>query len=59
MPMNLHPRQPRHQRGERRIDRDHADQRAGEQPRQIFHAAGDAHLVADRPENIIGDKDGE
>ena len=31
-------------------------QRAGEKPLEILHPAGDSHLVADRPENIIGEK---
>ena len=52
----FHSRQARHQRGERRIDGEHADERAGKQPLEIFDAAGDAHLVADGTENVIGKK---
>ncbi len=55
----FHSRQARHQRGKRRIDREHADERSGEQPLEIFDAAGDAHLVADGTENVIGKKYGE
>ena len=55
----FHSRQARHQRGERRIDGQHADERSGKQPLEIFDAAGDAHLVADGTENVIGKKYGE
>jgi hypothetical protein len=53
------PRQARHQRSKRRIDREHAKQRAGEKPRQILHSTGDAHLIADRTQNVIGEKYGK
>src|SRR5205814_6046491 len=42
------------QPGEWQIEHHHADQRAGEQPWQIVDPAGDAHLVADRPHDVIG-----
>ena len=29
---------------------------SGEKPLEIFDAAGNAHLVADRPKNVIGKK---
>ena len=47
-------RQQLHQRRERHVQHQHDDQRAGEQPGQIVHAAGDAHLVADRPQDVVG-----
>ena len=49
-------RQARDQRRERRIDGDHTEQRAGEQPLEMFHTAGNAHLVTDGAQNVIGEK---
>ena len=47
-------RQHLHQRRKRHVQHQHDDQRAGEQPWQIVHAARDAHLVADRPQDVVG-----
>src|SRR5262245_51650728 len=44
---------------ERRIDGDHTEKRAGEPPLKLFHASGNAHLVADWAQNVIGKKDAE
>src|SRR5581483_10338463 len=52
-------RQLRDERGERRVYRQHAEQRRGKKPGKIFDPACDADLIADRPDNVIGRKDGE
>ena len=52
-------RQLGHQRREGWVHRDHAEQRAGEKPLEIIHAAGNAHLIANGTKNIIGRKYGE
>ena len=47
-------RQLLHEIGEGEIDEHHAGERAEEQPGQIFHAARDPHLIADRAHDVIG-----
>src|SRR5260370_37628449 len=41
-------------RGRGRLHTVNAEQGPGEQPWQVVHTAGDAHLVADRPHDVIG-----
>ncbi len=51
--------QSRDEPGERQVQQQHAHQRGGEQPLQIIDAAGDAHLIADRPDDVIRRQDRE
>ena len=44
---------------EQRADQQHGDQRAGEQPGQVAHAAGDAEFVTNRAQYVIGEEQGE
>ena len=53
------PRQPRHQRAVERLCDEQADKRGGEQPWQVFDAAGDAHLIAQRTQHIVAGKQRE
>src|SRR5690606_11774143 len=46
-------------RREHRIREQHHDERAGEQPRQIFHPARDAHFVANRAQYVVTAQDEE
>ena len=50
-------RQHLHQRRKRDVQHDHDDERTGEQPLQIVDSARDPHLVADRPQDVVGGKD--
>ena len=47
------PRHARHDGGIKRVRDQHADQRAGVHPRQIFNAAVCANLITDRPDDVI------
>ena len=47
------PRHARDDSGIKRVRDQHADQRAGVHPRQIFNAAVCADLIADRPDDVI------
>ena len=51
--MKRRARQPRHQRAVERLRDEQRHEGRGEQPRQRVHAAGDAHLVAQRPQHVI------
>ena len=46
-------RQFRHQRTVERLRDQQGDEGGGKQPRQVLDAAGDAHLVAQRPQHVI------
>ena len=52
--MKLPTRQRLYKRRKRHVQHKHDDKRAGEQPWQIVHPAGHAHLVTDRPQNVVG-----
>ena len=47
------PRHARDDSGIKRVRDQHADQRAGVHPRQIFNAAVCANLITDRPDDVI------
>src|SRR5205814_6808774 len=47
------PRHARDDSGIKRVRDQHADQRAGVHPRQIFNAAVCANLITDRPDHVI------
>ena len=51
-------RQPRHQRAVDRHGGEHDDEGGGEKPLQVPHAARDAHLVAQRPQDVIAPRAG-
>src|SRR5260221_9462207 len=53
------PRQSRHQRTVERLRDEQAEKRGREQPRQVFHATGHAHLVAQRTQHIVAGKQRE
>ena len=52
-------RQSRYQRAVKRLRDEQRHERRGEHPRQVAHAAGDAHLVAQRAEHVISRKQRE
>src|SRR5215475_1043809 len=52
-------RQKLHECGKRHVQDQHGDQRAREQPWQIIHPAGHAHLVADGTQDVVRGKDRE
>ena len=49
-------RDARDHRAEYRHHGEHHEKSGGEQPGQVAHAAGDAHLVAHRAQHVIGRK---
>ena len=49
----------RHQRAVERHRGQHDDEGGGEEPLQVLHAAGDAHLVAQRPQDVIAREQAE
>ncbi len=52
-------RQARHHGAIERHGREHDEEGRGEQPLQIAHAAGDAHLVAQRAQHVIAGEQAE
>src|SRR5450756_2548375 len=56
---NTRARQLCHQRTVERLSYKQRHEGSGEQPRQVPDAAGDAHLVAKRPEHVIAGKERE
>ena len=53
------PRHARHQRAIAGHRRQHGEKRRGEEPLQVLDAAGDAHLVAQRPQDVIAREQAE
>ncbi|MNY49522.1 hypothetical protein D3C86_1849560 [compost metagenome] len=45
--------------GKDRIDGEHRHKRAGEQPRQIAHAASDPKFIANGAQHIVGEEENE
>ena len=52
----LDPRQSRHQRAVEWLRDQQAEKRGGKEPRQVLDATGDAHLVAQRTQDIVAGK---
>jgi len=53
------PREPHHESREDGVQYQHRDQRTGEEPGEVTHAASHTHLVADRAYYVVGRQDAE